>query len=846
MQALPIDPFLAQAIAALRAQKNLVLVAEPGAGKTTRLPRALLDAGFGEHGEIVVLEPRRIAARMAAARVASELGEPLGERIGYQVRFDERVSKRTQVRFVTEGVLTRKLASDPRLPGIAAIVLDELHERHLQGDLALALARKLQRTHRPDLCIVAMSATLEAEPVAAFLASSVMHVPGRTFAVRVSYDDKPDERPLEERVRGALARVMREAVEGDVLVFLPGAAEIRRCAELLAQKPLGVPLDVAALHGDLPAEEQDRAVRPSPAGRRKVILSTNIAESSLTIEGVRAVIDSGLSRVASHSPWSGLPQLALSKVSRASAAQRAGRAGRLAQGVCHRLYTQHDHDSRPQHDKPEIARADLCETLLAVRAAGAVLEPSDWLLAPPVEAARAANELLERLRACDASGAITERGARMAKLPVHPRLAAIALHAHALGRLEEGVALAALLAERDIARSTRARFDGQRGGAGADVQVGPSDALDRLERFERIEGSGFSSSAMRNDELDPAAVSAVRRVRDRLLRALERLPRPAGQDDGWGDAPLLAALLAGFSDRVARRRSAGSDQLVLGRGGSLKQAPSSVVRDAELVVVLDAREQDRGAVAQLVSAIEPEMLLELFPERVLELDEVRFDAARERVERVQGLSYEGIVLDHSQTLAEPDARTAALLAQAARERGLTNLFDLDALEHYERRVRHASRAAGTAPLPDNAREQALLDTCLGKRTFGELRQASVLDALTALTAPDTLAALARVAPDSIALPSGRRLDVHYEADRPPWVQSRLQDFFGMQRGPMLGSEPLVLHLLAPNQRPVQVTTDLAGFWQRHYPDLRKQLMRRYPRHSWPDNPLIALPPAPKR
>jgi ATP-dependent helicase HrpB len=842
MQTLPIDAYLAQAIESLRAHKSLVLVAEPGAGKTTRLPRALCEAGFAERGEIVVLEPRRLAARMAAARVADELGEPVGERIGYQVRFDEKASRRTVVRFVTEGVLTRKLMSDPKLTGIGTLVLDELHERNLQGDLALALGRKLQRTHRPDLSIVAMSATLDAGPVAELLGGAVMHVPGRTFPVHVFHDDKPDDRPIETCVASAVRRVLRESLaggSGDILVFLPGAAEIRRSSEALREISEARDLEIALLHGDLSPDEQDRAVRPGK--RRKVILSTNVAESSLTIEGVRIVIDSGLARVASHSPWSGLPTLALAKISRASATQRAGRAGRLAEGVCLRLYTQHDHDSRTMHDKPEIVRADLCETLLALKAAGVQLEPSDWLQAPPVEAMRAAQDLLERLGASDAHGALTERGRHMTRLPVHPRLAAIALQAQSEGRLEEGCALAALLGERDIVRQARARFGESR----ADVQTGPSDALDRLERFERVESSGFSNGAIRAEDLDAGAVASVRRIRDRLVRGLER---NASGEAAWGDAPLLKALLAGFGDRVARRRSAGSDQLVLGRGGSLKQAPLSVVRDAELVAILDAQESPRGNIAHLVSAIEPEMLLELWPDRIVDLDEVRFDSTRERVERTTGLTYEGISLDQSQGLAEPDERTAAILAQAATHRGLHELFELEPVERFERRVRHASRVGRTAGLPEGTRERALRDACLGKRTFSELRSQpqALLHALMALVPPDTLATLDRFAPDDMHLPGGRKLRISYEADRAPWVASRLQDFFGMQRGPLLGDEPLVLHLLAPNQRPVQVTTDLANFWQTHYPDLRKQLMRRYPRHAWPEDPKTALPPQPKR
>jgi ATP-dependent helicase HrpB len=437
----------------------------------------------------------------------------------------------------------------------------------------------------------------------------------------------------------------------------------------------------------------------------------------------------------------------------------------------------------------------------------------------------------------------------MLKLPVHPRLARIALECSARGLLEEGALVAALLSERDIARENRAQLgSGRASGSGRvrDVERGPSDVLDRMERFEQ---AGSSASGARALDLDPAAVAQVARVAQRLRGQLDRegargaMPAPAPTSDAGFDAALLISVLSGFGDRVAKRRAPSGSALVLGRGGSLTQAESSVVRDAELVVVLDAREAGREKLAYLVSAIEPEWLLELWPERVAEIDEVRFEPSRERVEATTGLSFDGIVLDQQKGLAEPSARTSALLAQAARER---QLFDLSELERFERRVVHACRADGAldAP-PSDLRERALLAACEGLRTFAELRNVRLLDALIGVTPPAILAALDRLAPESLRLPSGRSLPIHYEPDRPPWVASRLQDFFGMKHGPRLGSVPLVLHLLAPNQRPVQVTTDLEGFWQRHYPELRTQLMRRYPRHAFPEDPLRAEPPTPR-
>ena len=836
MQPLPIDAHLPELIAIMRGAPNLVLVAEPGAGKTTRVPRALLDAGFAADGEIVVLEPRRIAARMAARRVADELGEAVGQRIGYQVRLEDKSSARTRVRFVTEGVLTRRLIADPQLRGVAAVVLDEVHERHLQGDLALALLRRLQRTARPELRLLAMSATLAAEPLARMLECEVRRVPGRAFDVAIEYDEKRDERPLERRVAAAFARLVREGLDGDVLVFLPGAAEIRRAREACEASAQQAGVRVALLHGDLPPEEQDRAV--APGRERKLILSTNVAESSLTIEGVSVVIDSGLARVAGNSPWSGLPTLDTLPISRASATQRAGRAGRVRAGRCLRLYTRHDHDARPAHDKPEIARVDLADTLLAVTAVCADLNERDWLDPPPLEGWAAARTLCTRLGALAADGSLSEVGRRMLRFPLHPRLARLVLEAEARGEGERGCLLAALLGEREIVLGARARF----GQHARDVEAGPSDALDRMERFEDAEAAGLSASALRARELDPGAVHTVARTRDRLLRALPRGRSPGASGSTGADEPLLMAVLAGFGDRVAKRRNPGGREWVLAGGGSVVQAETSVVRDPELAVVLDASQGPRGAVAHLLSAIEPEHLLELFPERVLDRTELRFDAQTERVVALQELRYDALLLDQSRAEDPSGPEVERLLFTRANERGAAAFDDADALALFARRAAHSAKLDARVPaLPADPLAAALEVACSGKRSFAELRTAGVLPSLRARLPPPARARGEQRAPEHIALPGGRRVRVNYEADRPPWIESRLQDFFGLRDGPRLGSEPLVLHLLAPNQRAVQVTTDLAGFWQRHYPELRRQLMRRYPRHNWPEDPLAARP-----
>ena len=883
MQPLPIDPLLPEVAAALRRAPSLVIEAPPGAGKTTRVPRAILEAGLAGSGEVLVLEPRRLAARMAARRVAEELGERVGEIAGYQVRFEDVTGPRTRIRFLTEALLTRRLLAAPRLAGVGAVVLDEFHERHLDGDLALALLRRLQRGARPDLKLVVMSATLDAGPVAAFLGAPALRSEGRAFPVEVEHLS-PEEAAradvrLEARVAGAVKRLLREEPDGHLLVFLPGAAEIRRCREALLPAAEAAGADLLPLHGDLPPEEQDRAVRPG--ARRKVILSTNVAESSVTIDGVVAVVDAGLARVASHSPWSGLPRLETRKVSRASAAQRTGRAGRTRPGRCLRLYTRHDHDGRPEFDVPEIAREDLCETLLllAAVAGGAASGPAgeaaaggepggavEWLLPPPPASAGAARALLSRLGALDEAGVITARGRRLVRLPLHPRLARLVEEAAARGAAAGGALLAALLGERDI----RERWDRDPRSA---PPTGPSDLLELASLFEEAARARFAPEKLRRLGLLPGAVQAVERARRQIEAAVRRTaaasptPHPGplpGRDRGEGDErrstateeALLLATLAAYPDRVARRRAPGSDEVVLAGGGSARLAAESVVREAPLLVAVDAEERraergrPAGALLRVASAVTQEMLLELFPGSLRYEEEVAWNAAAGRVDAVERLLYEELVLEESRAPRLDPAKAAALLAAQALARGARSFAPEGEVDRLLARVAFAARLAGGAlpALGEEDLREALTGLCAGRRSFAELSEAGLAEALLGRLPPAARPLLERLAPERVALPGGRAVRVHYEAgEKPPWIESRLQDFFGMAAGPAVGGGrvPLVLHLLAPSQRPVQVTTDLAGFWDRHYPALRRELSRRYPRHAWPEDPRSARPPEPR-
>jgi ATP-dependent helicase HrpB len=857
---LPIDAVSSRVVDAVRAKRACVVVAAPGAGKTTRVPAALLDAGVIT-GEIVVLQPRRLAARLAAARVASERGSALGDEVGYEVRFDRRVSAATRLRFVTEGVLTRRLLADPELRGVGCVVVDELHERHLDGDVALALVARL-RARRTDLAIVAMSATLDAGPIATYLGGApVVSSEGRAFALAIEHEEQPDDRPLGRRVAAAVRRVCQDMRErpsdaGDLLVFLPGAGEIRRCADDLGEVAALFQLDVLPLHGELSADDQDRAVAPSR--QRKVILATNVAETSVTIDGVTCVIDSGLARIARHAPWSGISALQVEPCSKASCAQRAGRAGRTRPGRVVRLYTKHDFDGRRAFDTPEILRADLAGMVLELHALGlAGTGELAWLDAPPAAAVAAAGELLDRLGGLAPGGrALSELGRRMVRFPAHPRVARLLCEAEARGVARDGAIVAALLGAREL------RVE-RRGNQGKAQLTSRSDLLDDLDALLDARDAGMRPDRLRNRGLDAATAFAV----DRAAKQYERLLDPRGNTRGEGnpaasppergregplsiDTALEQCILTAFPDRVARRRAPNTTDLVLAGGGTAQLAASSNVLDAMLVVAVDAADVGaRGHAAKVqvrrASAIDADWLLELYLDRIVERDELVWNAAKQRVERVTALVYDGLTIDETRDVdgARKAGRAATDVLAREAVAALDHIVDADALARWKLRVafvaHHAPNAGVVAPTPD-ALAQIVARACDGLTSFAELRALGLLALLDAELGPKK-AVVDRLAPTHVELPR-RRVPIHYEADRPPWIESRMQDFFGLGRAPVLcdGKVPVVVHLLAPNQRPVQVTTDLPGFWVKHYPGLRKQLMRRYPKHAWPENPLTLV------
>ncbi len=844
MDPLPIDTCLPEIVAAVKSEPAVVLTAPAGAGKTTRVPRALFDGGLAAPGEIVILEPRRLATRLAARRVAAEMGQTPGGTVGYSVRFEQIGSAATRIRFVTEGILSRRIVQDPELRGVAAVILDEFHERHLTTDLALSFLRQLQQKGRPDLKMVVMSATLDAAPLAAFLGNApIIRSEGTLYDVRIDHEDKASDLKLEEKTRAALLRLLREGLDGDVLVFLPGAAEIRKTAEALSATVSNGGLALYPLHGDLPAEAQEEAIRPSE--KIKIILSTNVAETSVTIPGIAAVIDSGLARAASHSSWSGLPVLQTVKISRSSAAQRAGRAGRTRNGRVIRLYTKMDFESRPEHDIPEIRRSDLAETLLMLHGAG-IEDPRafPWFEPPPTAALDAAEEILIRLGALDVHGSLTSTGRSMLRFPLHPRLARLIVESENRNCSRDGILLAALLGERDIRSDSRTGFS-----AGSRTRVtrhnADSDLLEMRDSYREAEKGGFEPGRLRAMKLDRGALDRVRRAEAQLVRLAGSRKLPPHADKEVDEA-LQIAILSAFPDRVARRRSSTSRELLLSGGGSARLADESGVHKAELMAALDVTER-RGEPAsrtagsvwvRLASAIEPEWIADLFPEFLIEETRIVWNEPAGRVDEQRRTTYGQVVLEEKIHPAPPSPAAAAMLAEAAIKN--PGVFP-DQQEMQALMVRleclsiHYPDQRFPSVGPDLFRA-TIERACIERTRLADLKSVSLCEGILAGLAARQREILRREAPERIMIHPKRTVKIHYESGRPPWIESRLQDFIPCHRTPAIcgGRLPLTLHLLAPNGRPVQVTRDLTGFWKKHYPAIRKELQRRYPKHPWPD------------
>ena len=859
---LPIDEALPELVAQLKQAGCVVLVAPTGAGKTTRVPPALLDAGLAGDGAVVMLEPRRLAARAAARRMTAERGGRLGDEVGYRVRFDRKVSRATRIEVVTEGLFVRRLQGDPFLSGVGAVIFDEFHERHLDGDLALAMVRRLRAEVRPDLPLVIMSATLDAEAIGAALDCPVVRCEGRSYPVEIAYLPSPPSGPLGEQVlRGVAAVLPRSA--GDVLVFLPGLGAIAASERALGDLARQHDLEVCRLHGELPGDQQDRVLRSGP--RRKVILATNVAETSVTIEGVTAVVDTGLARIPAFDPAVRLDRLEVLPISKASADQRAGRAGRTSPGFCARLWTQGQQQSRADVLAPEIQRLDLAGPVLQLRAWGEG-DPAalPWLEPPSAASLALADQLLLRLGAFDGTR-VTPVGLALSRLPLPPRLARLGLEGVAYGVTRRAALACALLSERDPAPRVR------RASA-----CGPSDLTDRLMQLEAQAAGGRRGAGAGGGVAgwNHGAGQQVLRVAHELTRLLEahgqEAPRakggsgtkpgqterrsgrqsrqtPQGAGGESADALLGRALLAAFPDRLARRRGPGSDRAVMVGGRGVRVDGASIVREAPLFLCLSLEGTARlggEALVRWASAVERKWLPEA---RLTEEEIVVFDRERQSVGARRRVLFDDLVLEeHSVPGRDPQAMALAL-EEAARA-DLPGALDLERrdLKAFLHRVAWIAEWLPELEWPvldERALADLLPSLCHGRRSFAELRRAPLLDQVRGLLGHQLLATLDREAPERVAVPSGSRIALAYEPGRAPQLPVRIQEMFGLKETPRLarGRVPVVLHLLGPNMREQQVTDDLASFWANTYPLVRKDLRRRYPKHSWPEDPLAASP-----
>jgi ATP-dependent helicase HrpB len=860
---LPIDDALPALTGALRAQNCAVLVAPPGAGKTTRVPLALAQEAWAQGKKIIVLEPRRLAARAAAARMAATLGEEVGGTVGYRVRFGSKVSRKTRIELVTEGVFTRMVLDDPALDGVAALLFDEFHERSLDADLGLALARDVQRGLRDDLKILVMSATIDGARVAKLLGDApVIESEGRAFPVVTRYLGRDVSAPIERQVADASVRALR-AEPGSMLAFLPGAAEIRRAETLLRERIDDPSVDVVALFGALEADVQDRAIAAAPKGRRKIVLATSIAETSLTIEGVRIVIDCGLARVPRYEPDVGLTRLETVRVSRASADQRRGRAGRTEPGVCYRLWDEPQTASLAPSGTPEILAADLSSLVLDLAHWG-VTDPAalDFLDPPPRPAWSEARALLAELGAIDADGRITDEGRALRQLPLPPRIARMVVDAAASGAADLAADIAAVLTERGL--------------GGNDVDL--AHRLDGLRRDRSRRAQDVRAMAKRWVDVAEREAQSLRRTRsapsplvgegwggglefDASHVRHRRTPTPDASPQGGGErrepsrgkeelSPGVLLALA-YPDRIARSRGTGGSFLLANGRGAAVDPASALARESYLAVGEIAGTAAQGRIL-LAAALTLADIEAHFVARIEARDEVVFDqaTASTRARRLRRLG--AITLGEQIRKVEPNDETARLLAEGIARLGLDRLPWSKPLKQWRDRVMFLRRAEGDewSDLSDTALTATagdwLATALAGKTALSALGADEFAEAVYGLLPWNLRRRLDAEAPTHFAAPSGSSVPIDYEAEEGPKLAIRVQELFGLDRHPTIagGRVPLVVELLSPAHRPVQVTRDLPGFWRGSYAAVKTEMKGRYPRHPWPDNPLQA--PATRR
>jgi ATP-dependent helicase HrpB len=819
---LPIDAVLDELADALRAANAAVLVAPPGAGKTTRVPLALLDAPWLAGRKIIMLEPRRIAARASAERMASTLGERAGETIGYRVRFGSKISRRTRIEVVTEGIFARQILDDPELTGVGAVLFDEFHERSLDADLGLALARDAQVGLREDLRILVMSATIDGARIAKLLGDApVIASEGRAFPVTTRYLGRKPDIQIERQMADAIAAALRADL-GSVLAFLPGAAEIRRTQNFLAERVQDAGIEIVPLFGALDAAVQDLAIQPAPAGQRKVVLATSIAETSLTIEGVRIVVDCGLARVPRYEPDIGLTRLETVRASRAAVDQRRGRAGRTEPGVCYRLWDEPQTASLPAYTQPEILSADL-STLLLDCAQWGVGDPAQltFLDPPPLPALKEARSLLVELGALDHDGRITDEGKALRALALPPRLARMIVDSARFGQGEEAAEIAAIVTERGL------------GGDSVDLNH-------RLDQFRRDRSQRAGSAR----QLAQRWAAQVQSESSPALARERELQRSAPSTEPLSTGAMLAFA---FPDRIAKNRGNGSFVLANGRGASVEQ--SAALARAPYIAVGELTGTAANGRILLAAPLSQAEIETRFADQIVNADEISFDRASTSLRGRRKRTLHAITLSEAPLTVVGSEAAARIFADGLAALGLDRLPWSKALQQWRGRVMFLRASEGDA-WPDlsdqvliDTREAWLVPALFGKTSLKDLAAGELSDAVMNLLPWDQRARLDREAPTHFEAPTGSLLTIDYEAEQGPTIAVRLQELFGLGIHPSVakGKVPLVLELLSPAQRPVQVTRDLPGFWRGSYQDVRADLRGRYPRHPWPDDPATAMP-----